>query len=277
MSAAAPPGGVLAQIIAHKRREVAARIVVEPQAALERRAARRRDRRPFTDALRQRLEVGAVGVIAEMKRASPSAGVLRADYRPAAIAADYEVHGAAALSVLTDEHFFQGAHAHLEQARNATLLPVLRKDFIIDEYQLYESCALGADCVLLIAAAFTEAPERLAALAARAAEIGLDVLLEVHSAGEMSATHGMEIPLVGINNRDLSNFQTRLETTWELLPNLPPGRLAVTESGIAKAADVSAMRARGVHCFLIGEALMRAEVPGTALRALFGDNLGSWA
>ncbi len=271
---AAPPDGMLARIIAHKRREVAARTAAEPRAALERRAARRRDRRPFADALRQRLEVGAVGVIAELKRASPSVGVLREDYRPAAIAADYEAHGAAALSVLTDEHFFHGANTHLEQARAATALPVLRKDFIVDEYQLYESCALGADCVLLIAAAFTDMPERLAALASHAAELGLDVLLEVHSAAEMSVAHGVETPLIGINNRDLSNFQIRLETTWELLPHLPPGRLAVTESGIAKVADVVAMRSREVHCFLVGEALMRAEMPGDALHALFGDNLG---
>ncbi|TAL07383.1 MAG: indole-3-glycerol phosphate synthase TrpC, partial [Porticoccaceae bacterium] len=202
-----------------------------------------------------------------IKKASPSKGVIRPDFDPVAIAQSYERGGAAALSVLTDVDFFQGADAYLVAARAATALPVLRKDFTIDPYQLHEARALGADCVLLIVAALV--PAQLADLHGTALEIGLDVLVEVHSARELEIALTLDNPMVGINNRDLHSFHTSLETTFSLLPRIGGARLVVTESGINRVDDVLAMRGHGVHAFLVGEAFMRAPDPGARLRELF--------
>jgi indole-3-glycerol phosphate synthase len=207
-------------------------------------------------------------VIAEIKRASPSRGVLRADFRPADIAASYEAGGAACLSVLTDRDFFQGDDDCLRQARAACTLPVLRKDFVVDIYQVHESRLLGADCILLIVAALDDA--RLREFAALAAQLGLDVLVEVHDAAELERALALDLPLIGINNRDLRTFDTRLETTLDLLPAIPRDRVVVTESGIHTALDVRRLRTCGVNAFLVGEAFMRAPDPGAELRKLFG-------
>lgn len=220
--------------------------------------------RDFVGALRAKRPA----VIAEIKRASPSKGLLRAEFDPAAIARSYEKAGAACLSVLTDARFFQGASSHLQQARAACALPALRKDFLIDPYQAFESRALGADCVLLIAACLEDAQMR--ELEALALGLGMAVLVEVHDADELQRALALKTPLVGINNRNLRTFETRLETTLELLPRVPADRIVVTESGILSPQDVARMRASGVHTFLVGEAFMRAPDPGAALRALFG-------
>jgi len=206
-------------------------------------------------------------VIAEIKRASPSRGVLRADYDPAAIAKSYENAGAACMSVLTDMEFFQGAPEHLTQARSACGLPALRKDFLIDPYQVYEARALGADCVLLIVACLDDA--RMRELESLAHKVGMAVLVEVHDAAELARALKLKTPLIGINNRNLRSFETRLETTIELLPRIPPGRLVITESGILSKTDVARMRQNGVHAFLVGEAFMRAPDPGAELKTLF--------
>jgi indole-3-glycerol phosphate synthase len=206
-------------------------------------------------------------VIAEIKKASPSKGVIRPDFDPVAIARSYERGGATCLSVLTDVDFFQGADAYLVQARAATALPVLRKDFTIDPYQIHEARALGADCVLLIVAALS--PAQLADLHGLALELGLDVLVEVHNARELDAALALDNPMVGINNRNLHSFHTSLETTFSLLPRIGDERLVVTESGIQRVDDVLAMRGHGVHAFLVGEAFMRAADPGAQLRTLF--------
>ena len=260
---------ILQSILATKAREVQAARAALPLAELEARALARADApRGFAAALRRRVEAGRPAVIAEVKKASPSKGLLRADFRPAEIAASYAAHGAACLSVLTDREYFQGAPEYLRAARAACDLPVLRKDFLVDPYQVFEAAAMGADCVLLIAAALDDA--RLAELEACATSLGLDVLVEVHDAAELERALRLRTPLLGINNRDLRSFETRLEATLDLLPRIPPGRIVVTESGISTPTDVARMHRHGVHAFLVGEAFMRREDPGAALEDLFG-------
>ena len=220
--------------------------------------------RDFLAAIRKK----SPAVIAEIKRASPSKGVLREDFDPAAIARSYEKGGAACISVLTDREFFQGAPEHLGAARDACALPALRKDFVIDPWQVFESRALGADCILLIAACLQAAEMR--ELERVAQGLGMAVLVEVHDGNELERALELETPLVGINNRNLRTFETRLETTLELLARLPKGRIVVTESGILNTADVARMRRHGVGAFLVGEAFMRAVDPGAELKKLFG-------
>ncbi|MDP1648853.1 MAG: indole-3-glycerol phosphate synthase TrpC [Rubrivivax sp.] len=261
---------ILERIVAVKREEVAAAKVRRSLASLREEAESaqaRRGLRGFEAALRAKVAGGRAAVIAEVKKASPSKGVLREHFVPAEIAASYEEGGAAALSVLTDERFFQGAAAYLQQARAACALPVLRKDFMIDEYQVVEARALGADCVLLIAACLDDAS--MADLEAAALALGLAVLVEVHDGAELDRALRLKTPLVGINNRNLRTFEVTLDTTLALLPRLPADRLLVTESGILARPDVQRMRAAGVHAFLVGEAFMRAADPGAALASLF--------
>jgi indole-3-glycerol phosphate synthase len=224
--------------------------------------------RGFEAALRRRIADGQAAVIAEIKKASPSKGLLREPFVPAEIALSYARHGATCLSVLTDAQFFQGSAAHLQQARAACDVPVLRKDFLIDEYQVVEARAMGADCVLLIAACLDDAT--MAALEACALALGLSELVEVHDAAELDRALRLKTPLIGVNNRNLRTFEVSLETTLALRPGVPDDRLLVTESGILAAADVARMRAAGVQAFLVGEAFMRASDPGAALAALFG-------
>jgi indole-3-glycerol phosphate synthase len=259
---------ILERILARKREEVSARRSHRTYADVLAAARDMAPPRGFEAALRARITTGRAAVIAEVKKASPSKGVIRPDFDPPAIARSYARGGAACLSVLTDEDFFQGHDDDLVAARAACALPVLRKDFTIDRYQLAEARALGADCILLIAAALTDS--RLDEFTAEAFELGLDVLLEVHDAPELERALATPARLIGINNRDLRRFVTRLETTIELLPAIPGDRLVVTESGIATRADVERMRAANVHAFLVGEAFMRAPDPGTELAALFG-------
>jgi indole-3-glycerol phosphate synthase len=252
---------ILERIVAAKRAEIAA--AKKKTTDIKTRAAGAPPVRDFVAALRARQPA----VIAEIKRASPSRGVLRADFDPAAIAKSYENAGAACMSVLTDAEFFQGAPEHLAQARAACGLPALRKDFLIDPYQVYEARALGADCVLLIVACLDD--EQLRELESLAHKVGMAVLVEVHDAAELARALKLKTPLIGINNRNLRSFETRLETTIELLPRIPPGRLVITESGILSKADVARMRQHGVHAFLVGEAFMRAPDPGAELKSLF--------
>jgi indole-3-glycerol phosphate synthase len=259
---------ILNRILFRKAEEVAERSARLPLRELSARCADLPSPRGFQDALRARAEAGDAAVIAEIKRASPSRGVIREDFRPAEIAVSYEKHGAACLSVLTDRDFFQGADEYLQSARNACALPVLRKDFIVDAWQVYESRALQADCILLIVSALGDA--QLVEFAGLASHLGLDVLVEVHDAVELDRALAIGAPLIGINNRNLRTFETKLEVTLDLLPMVPADRLLVTESGIHTPADVARMRAAGVHTFLVGEAFMRAEDPGAALAALFG-------
>jgi indole-3-glycerol phosphate synthase len=258
---------ILQTILAVKREEVSAARKRESAVALRRRAEQRDDRRDFSRALREMVAAGRAAVIAEVKKASPSKGVLRENFDPAAIGASYAQGGAACLSVLTDVQFFQGAPAYLEQARTASGLPALRKDFIVDEYQLYEARAWGADCVLLIVAALDK--YQLRDLEAAAQAIGLAVLVEVHDARELDVALDLKTPLVGVNNRNLRTFEVSLDTTLELLPRVDAGRLVITESGILAPADVQRMRAVQVHAFLVGEAFMRAPDPGAELARLF--------
>jgi len=257
---------ILDRIVAVKRDEVAAGRRHCDLAAMRVRAASQAGARDFVGALRRRIESGHAAVIAEIKKASPSKGVLRVDFRPADIAASYERHGAAALSVLTDAPFFQGAPEYLAAARAATSLPALRKDFIVDAWQVVESRALGADAILLIAAALDDAEMRDFEQVALA--LGMAVLVEVHDERELDRALALRTPLVGINNRNLRTFEVSLATTLALLPRVPAGRVVVTESGIVGAADVRRMRAAGVGAFLVGEAFMRAEDPGVALAGL---------
>ena len=252
---------ILERIVEAKRAEVAAAKRERPE--VEARARRAPAPRDFVGALRAKRPA----VIAEIKRASPSKGLLRADFDPAAIARSYEKAGAACLSVLTDREFFQGAAEHLTQARAAVALPALRKDFLVDPYQVFEARALGADCVLLIVACLEDAQMRSLEKLARA--LGMAVLVEAHDGAELERALALDTPLIGINNRNLRSFDTRLETTLDLLPRIPAGRLVITESGILSSADVRRMRDHGVNAFLVGEALMRADDPGKELKKLF--------
>ena len=258
---------VLNRILARKVEEVAERRARAPLAEV---VARARDAAPvrgFAAALETKIAGGHAAVIAEVKKASPSKGVLRADFHPTEIAASYQRGGAACLSVLTDIDFFQGHDDYLVQARAACTLPVLRKDFTVDEYQIHEARALGADAVLLIVAALDDA--QLAGFSNLAMGLGLDVLVEVHDADELERALQTASPLIGINNRNLRTFEVSLHATLGMKAAVPADRRLVTESGILARADVDTMRAAGVHAFLVGEAFMRAEDPGTALRALF--------
>ena len=265
--AASGPPDVLRKILARKREEVVERCERRPLREVGEAAERAPPPRPFQMGLLQKIDAGSPGVIAEIKKASPSKGVLREDFDPAAIAASYARGTAAALSVLTDVQFFQGNDEFLVEARQASGLPVLRKDFIIDPYQVYEARALGADCILLIVAALGDAS--LNDMAGLALHLGMDVLVEVHDEPELERVSHMEGTILGINNRDLRTFETRLETTLSLLGSVPSGRLVVTESGIATRADIAMMRDHGVHAFLVGEAFMRASDPGRRLSELF--------
>ena len=258
---------ILNKILARKREEVAERRSRVGEQTLRQRLPDAPPPRAFAGAIGQRLRAGGAAVIAEIKKASPSKGLLRADFQPAAIAASYERGGATCLSVLTDVDFFQGADGYLQQARAACELPVLRKDFMLDPYQVYEARVLGADCILLIVAALSDA--QMQDLAGLAREIGMDILVEVHDAAELVRALSLNTPLIGINNRNLRTFETRLDTTLDLLAQIPADRIVVTESGIHTPAEVARMRAHGVHAFLVGEAFMKAEVPGEKLRELF--------
>ena len=258
---------VLQRILARKQEEVAARREHVSLFELKTRAASMPPLRGFADAIEARIASGQPAVIAEVKKASPSKGVIRAHFDPAAIARSYEAGGAACLSVLTDVDFFQGSDEFLRQARAACTLPVLRKDFIVDAWQLYEARGLGADCVLLIAAALDDA--RLSEFAFIAGELGMDVLVEVHDLDELERALPVPARLLGINNRNLKTFEVSLQATLDLQPMVPADRVLVTESGILARADVALMREAGVHAFLVGEAFMRAPDPGTALRELF--------
>jgi len=259
---------ILQRILAVKAKEVAAAKTQRPLSAMRIAAAAMPEPRDFAGALRAKVAVGEAAVIAEIKKASPSRGVLREDFDPAAIAASYAGHGAACLSVLTDQQFFQGSADYLRSARAACSLPVLRKDFMLDAYQVYEASAMGADCILLIVAALN--PRRMQELAAIATDLGMAVLVEVHNSVELDRALELKTPLIGINNRNLHTFETRLDVTLGLLKRLPPDRIVITESGILQPADVSLMRDNGVDCFLVGEAFMRAPDPGAELARLFG-------
>jgi len=259
---------ILQKILTTKREEIAAAKQRTSLAAIEAQARAQTQPRDFFGALKAKIAYGHAAVIAEIKKASPSKGVIRADFDPARIAMSYEAGGAACLSVLTDVQYFQGSAEALRAARAACALPVLRKDFIIDAYQVFEARAMQADCILLIAAALEQS--QLLALETLAHDLGMAVLIEVHDAHELAIALTMHTPLLGINNRNLRTFDTRLETTLDLLADLPSNRLVVTESGIHTNADVARMRQAGVCAFLVGEALMRAPEPGSALRNLFG-------
>ncbi len=261
---------ILKKILARKAEEVAERRALVSEAQQLERARAADPARGFVAAIERKIAAGKPAVIAEVKKASPSKGVIRENFDPAQIARSYEAAGAACLSVLTDVDFFQGADAYLQQARAACGLPVLRKDFTVDTYQIVEARALGADCILLIVAAFADDKPRLAALAECAREVGLDVLVEVHSDWELDWALELPVRLTGINNRDLHSFDVSLDTTFNMLPRVPADRIVVTESGILVPDDVAAMRAKHVNAFLVGEAFMRAPEPGEKLRELFG-------
>ncbi len=262
---------ILNKILDVKADEVAAAKKIQDYASLRREVESDREARAqirgFGDSLRSKIAAGGAGVIAEIKKASPSKGVLRADFRPAEIAESYAQHGAACLSVLTDVNFFQGAPDYLKQARAACNIPALRKDFIIDPYQVYQARSWGADCILLIVAALDHG--LMAELEACALELGMDVLVEVHDGDELTAAMKLKTPLLGINNRNLRTFETTLDTTLNLLPRISPDKLVVTESAILKTDDVKRMRDANVHAFLVGEAFMRADNPGAELARLF--------
>jgi indole-3-glycerol phosphate synthase len=258
---------ILEKILATKREEVASLMRARPAREVEATARAAEAPRDFEGALRAKIAAGRSAVIAEIKKASPSRGLLRADFDPRAIAASFDGGGAACLSVLTDGTYFQGAPEFLTAARAASSLPALRKDFIVDGYQIDEARAMGADAILLIVAALDD--ERLAAFEAHARTLGMAVLVEVHDAAELDRALALDTALIGINNRNLRTFAVALSTTLDLLPRIPAGRLVVTESGILAPSDVATMREHGVEAFLVGEALMRAPDPGLALAALF--------
>ena len=262
---------ILQQICAVKEQEVAAARAALSQPDLRAQAEAQPPARDFVGAIRAKHAAGRAAVIAEVKRASPSKGVIRADFHPAEIAASYERAGAACLSVLTDRQFFQGAPEYLQAARAACHLPVLRKDFLIDAYQVFEARAMGADAILLIAACLDLAQMR--DMEQLAIALGMAVLVEVHDGAELEQALQLQTPLIGINNRNLRTFEVSLQTTLDLLPRIisgQGGRIVVTESGILQPQDVSLMRSHEVHTFLVGEAFMRAPDPGTELQALFG-------
>jgi indole-3-glycerol phosphate synthase len=272
---------ILNKIIAVKVHEVAAAKAVKSEATVRAEAEAALPARDFTGAIRAKIASGMPAVISEIKKASPSKGVLRSDFNPAEIAASYQLHGAACLSVLTDEQFFQGSAAYLQQARAACRLPVLRKDFIVDEYQILDARAMGADAILLIAAALDLA--QMQAFEDMAHALGMAVLVEVHNAIELDAALQLRTPLIGVNNRNLRTFEVSLQTTLDLLPRIvsaPPHlkgegraeaeRIVVTESGILSQDDVKLMRSHGVNGFLVGEAFMRADDPGVELARVFG-------
>ena len=258
---------ILQNIVARKHEEVAERLQQRSLAELEQLAAAASPARGFAKAIQDAAAAQRPGVIAEIKKASPSKGVLREDYQPAEIAASYEAGGAVCLSVLTDVDFFQGHDDYLQQARAACSLPVIRKDFMVDPYQIVEARALGADCVLLIAACLDDV--QMGELAATARQYGLDVLVEVHDAAELERGLKLDTPLIGINNRNLHTFEVTLDTTLELIPQIPRNKTLVTESGILHRTDVELMLAHEVYGFLVGEAFMRAANPGQELKRLF--------
>jgi len=264
---------ILNKIVQTKHEEVALRKRAVSLASVRADAQSRVLTRDFEGALRRKIAAGQAAVIAEVKKASPSKGLLREDFIPSDIAQSYAMGdgkvSAACLSVLTDQHYFQGSNDYLKQARASCDLPVLRKDFMVDLYQIYESRAMGADCVLLIAACLDDA--QMAEFEAVARSLDMAVLVEVHERAELDRALKLKTPLVGVNNRNLRSFEVSLDTTLELMGHLPPDKLLVTESGISSREDVSRLRSAGVHAFLVGEAFMRAPEPGEALAALFGD------
>jgi indole-3-glycerol phosphate synthase len=258
---------ILDRILEVKREEVATASAARPRAAIRAAAEAQPAARDFVGAIRSKVSSGKVAVIAEIKKASPSKGVIRADFRPAEIAADYERHGAACLSVLTDRQFFQGSEAYLREARAACSLPVLRKDFLVDPWQVYEARAMGADAILLIVAALSLT--QMQEMEAIAHDLGMGVLVECHDAAELDIALQLTTPLIGINNRNLRSFEVSLDTTLSQLGRVPAERIVITESGILAANDVALMRGNGVHAFLVGEAFMRAASPGAELARLF--------
>ncbi len=262
-----PMTDILTTILARKAEEIEQRSRVRPLSELRARALNQPATRGFVRAIRNKLDAGDAAVIAEVKKASPSKGVIRADFRPSEIARSYEAGGAACLSVLTDVDFFQGSNLYLSEARSACRLPVIRKDFIVDPYQVYEARMIGADCILLIVAALEDA--QLVELANLAGELDMDVLVEVHDVDELERALQTDCELIGVNNRNLRTFEVSLDTTLMLQDAVPRDRILVTESGIAARDDVKKMRAAGVNAFLIGETFMREADPGAALKRLF--------
>jgi len=258
---------ILKKIIQRKAEEIAERKANVSLAEIEKRAQSASPVRGFVAAIKNKIDAGEAAVIAEIKKASPSKGVMRENFHPADIAKSYEKGGAACLSVLTDIDFFQGHDDYLQQARSACRLPVLRKDFMIDPYQVFEARALGADCILLIAAVLEDA--QMKELAELAARLEMDVLIEVHNGEELERVLPLDLPLVGINNRNLRTFETSLQTSLDLLSMIPDRRIVVTESGIHTTDDVALMRSSNINAFLVGEAFMKADDPGEKLRELF--------
>jgi len=258
---------ILKKIVDRKHEEIADRIHKVSLDEVKQKASAASAPRGFVSSIENKINAGKAGVIAEIKKASPSKGVMRENFDPVQIAKSYEKGGAACLSVLTDIDFFQGSDEYLQQARAACSLPVIRKDFIIDPYQVYEARAINADCILLIVACLTD--EQLSELSSLATELGMDVLVEVHDEQELHRSLKLNLPLVGINNRNLRTFETTLDTTLDLLNQIPDDRIVVTESGIHTPADVKLMRDNNVNAFLVGEAFMRADEPGEKLAELF--------